>query len=112
GGTSCERISATIDQIAADPGIGTIVYDFDTPGGTVPGAQELAAKMFALRGQKQQIAMVQGLAASLGYWLASQCDEIVSLPSGQAGSIGVFTVHQDLSKALEQEGINVTLISA
>ena len=38
GGTSCERIGAMIDQVAADPNIGTIVYDFDTPGGTVPGA--------------------------------------------------------------------------
>jgi signal peptide peptidase SppA len=112
GGTSCERIGAMIDQVAADPSIPTIVYDFDTPGGTIPGVQELAAKMFALRGQKKQIGMVQGLAASAGYWLASQCDEIVSIPSGLAGNIGVFTVHQDLSKALEKEGIDVTLISA
>lgn len=112
GGTSCERIGAMIAQVAADPGIGTIVYDFDTPGGTVPGVQELAAQMFALRGQKTQIAMVNGLAASAGYWLASQCDEIVCLPSGLTGSIGVFTVHEDVSKALAQEGIDVTLIFA
>lgn len=112
GGTSCERIGAMIDQVAADPNIGTVVYDFDTPGGTVPGVQETAAKMFALRGVKKQIAVVNGLAASAGYWLAAQCDEIVSIPSGTAGSIGVFTAHQDLSKALEAEGISVTLISA
>ncbi len=112
GGTSAESIGQTLDQIAADPGIGTIIYDIDSPGGTVPGIQELAAQMFALRGQKTQIAQVNSLAASAAYWLASQCDEIVSLPSGVAGSIGVFTAHQDLSKALEQEGIDVTLISA
>ena len=112
GGTSAERISARLDQIAADSSIGTIVYDIDSPGGTVPGIQELAAKMFALRGQKKQIAQVNSLAASAAYWLASQADEIVSLPSGTAGSIGVFSVHEDLSKALEQEGIHVTLISA
>jgi len=29
-----------------------------------------------------------------------------------AGSIGVFTAHEDLSKALAKEGIDVTLISA
>jgi len=112
GGTSCESISALIDQVAGDPNVPTIVYDFDTPGGTVPGVQELAAKMFALRGKKQQIAMVQGQACSAGYWLASQCDEIVSIPSGTAGSIGVFCAHEDLSAALEKEGIKVTLISA
>jgi len=112
GGTSCERIGALIDAVAADPSIGTIVYDVDSPGGTVPGVQELAAKMFALRGQVQQIAQINSLAASAAYWLASQCDERVCIPSGTAGSIGVYSAHQDLSKALEQAGIDVTLISA
>jgi len=112
GGTSAERIAAMLDQVGADASIGTVVYDIDSPGGTVPGIQELAAKMFALRNAKTQIAQVNSLAASAAYWLASQCDEIVSVPSGTAGSIGVFTAHKDLSKALENEGVNVTLISA
>jgi signal peptide peptidase SppA len=50
--------------------------------------------------------------ASAAYWLASQADEIVSIPSGNVGSIGVFSAHQDLSAALEKEGIKVTLIKA
>jgi signal peptide peptidase SppA len=112
GGTSCERISRMIDAVAADPNITTIAYDFDTPGGTVPGVQELAAKMFALRGVKRQVAMLNGLAASAGYWLAAQCDEIVSIPSGSAGSIGVFTVISDLTEALAKEGVKVDVIRA
>lgn len=112
GGTSAERIGAMLRTVASDPSIGTIVYDVDSPGGTIPGVQELAAEMFALRGQKKQIAVANGLMASAAYWLASQADEIVSIPSGTVGSIGVFTAHQDLSKALEKEGVNVTLISA
>jgi signal peptide peptidase SppA len=112
GGASCESLGAMIDQVAGDAGIGTIVYDVDSPGGTVTGVQELAAKMFALRGVKKQIAMVNGMACSAGYWLAAQCDEIVCLPSGVAGSIGVFSAHQDISAALEKEGIKITLIKA
>jgi signal peptide peptidase SppA len=112
GGTSAERISAMLKQVSADESISTIVYDIDSPGGTVPGVQELASQMFALRGVKTQIAQVNDLAASAAYWLASQADEIVSLPSGSAGSIGVFTVHQDLSKALEAEGIKIDVIKA
>ncbi len=112
GGTSVERIQAMIRQCVADERVGTILYDIDSPGGTIPGVQELAAEMFALRGQKRQIALANSLCASAAYWLASQADEIVSIPSGTVGSIGVYTGHQDLSKALEQQGINVTLISA
>jgi len=113
GGTSCERISAMIDQVASDPAVATLLYDFDTPGGTVTGIETLGAKMFALRGVKHQIGMVNGMCASAGYWLASQCDEIVSLPDGLTGSIGVrWTPHEDISAALEKEGIVVTEIYA
>jgi len=114
GGTSAEQIGALVDQVAADPGIGTVVFDIDSPGGTVPGIQELAGKIFETRGRGTQrfIAQVNDMACSAAYWLASQCDEIVCLPSGTAGSIGVFSAHQDLSAALEKEGIKVTLISA
>jgi len=113
GGTSCERIGAMIDLVAADPNIPTILYSFDTPGGTVTGVQELADKMFALRGRKKQIAMIDGMAASAGYWLASQCDEIVCLPTGQAGSIGVlWPPHLNISGSLEKAGDEVTMISA
>jgi signal peptide peptidase SppA len=112
GGTSAEMIGRMLASVAKDDSIGTIVYDVDSPGGTVPGVQELASQMFALRGQKQQIAHVNDLAASAAYWLASQADEVVSIPSGTAGSIGVFTVHQDLSEALAKEGIKVDVIRA
>jgi signal peptide peptidase SppA len=112
GGASAEQIGAKVAHAAADPDIKTIVYDIDSPGGTVPGIQELAAQMFALRGVKKQVAQVNDCACSAAYWLASQCDEIVSIPSGTTGSIGVFAAHEDLSAALDKEGIKVTLISA
>lgn len=112
GGASCERIASMIDQVAKDESISTIVYDFDTPGGTVAGLTELAAKMFALRGVKKQIAMVNGQCCSAGYWLAAQCDEIIATPSSEVGSIGVFAAHKDLSEALAKEGIKITLIKS
>lgn len=112
GGTSAERIGKMLNAMAADSSIGTIVYDIDSPGGTVPGIQELAAQMFALRGNKKQVAVSNDLTASAAYWLASQADEIVSIPSGSVGSIGVFSAHQDLSALLEKEGVKITLIKA
>lgn len=112
GGASAEAIGRMLSQVANDDAIGTVIYDVDSPGGTITGISELAGKMFALRGQKKQIAQVNGLAASAAYWLASQCDEIVCLPSGRAGSIGVFTVHADTSGALEKAGVKMTILSA
>lgn len=112
GGTSTESIGRMLSAVEADDTIGTIVYDIDSPGGTVTGVPELADRMFGLRGKIRQIAHVNGEMASGAYWLGSQADEIVSLPTGGTGSIGVFTVHKDLSGALEKEGVKVTMISA
>lgn len=112
GGTSTEAVGRALDRLAADASIGTIVYDVDSPGGTVTGLQELGDRMFALRGQKRQIVQVNAMAASAAYWLASQADEIVAAPDAEVGSIGVYTMHRDLSKALEKEGIDLTVLSA
>lgn len=113
GGASTEGIAKMLRAAMADASISTILLDVDSPGGTVTGVAELASELFAMRGKgKKIIAQVNGMAASAAYWLAAQADEIVALPSGMAGSIGVFMAHEDLSKALQQQGINVTLISA
>ncbi len=112
GGTSSEGIARMIQAAAVDDRIGTIVYDVDSPGGAVPGIQELAQMMFDLRGQKTQIAVANHMMASAAYYLASQADEIVATPSASVGSIGVIWAHQDISQALEKEGIKVSLITA
>jgi signal peptide peptidase SppA len=112
GGVSCESIAAQFRALLANPQVSAIVFDIDSPGGTVTGVQELADEIFAARGQKRMVAVTNGLNCSAAYWLASQCDEVVSIPSGMTGSIGVYTAHTDMSKALAQAGIDITLISA
>jgi len=44
--------------------------------------------------------------------LASQCDRIAVTPSGGVGSVGVVMMHVDVSKALEEKGINISFIFA
>jgi signal peptide peptidase SppA len=112
GGVSTESISAMLREALADEQVGTIVFDVDSPGGTVTGLQTLASEIFAARGQKRMIAVANSLMASAAYHIASQADEIVGIPDALVGSIGVFAAHQDLSAMLEKEGVKVTLISA
>jgi signal peptide peptidase SppA len=96
----------------ADDTVGTIVLDIDSPGGTVTGVPELAAEILAARGTKPVIAVANSMAASAAYWIASAADKIVVTPSGDVGSIGVYTTHQDVSAAMEKEGVKVTYIQA
>jgi signal peptide peptidase SppA len=112
GGTSAEQLTKQLRAALADPNIGSIVLDVDSPGGGVEGVPELAAEILDARGKKKIIAVANTMAASAAYWLASCASELVVAPSGQVGSIGVFTAHEDMSQALEKEGIKVSMISA
>lgn len=111
-GTSCEQFGAMLDAAVADPGVSAIVIDIDSPGGSVTGVPELAARIHAARGSKPIIAVANSLAASAAYWLGSAADELVVIPSGEVGSIGVFCVHAEGSEMFAKAGIKHTIIRA
>ncbi len=112
GGTTVQGLTKTLQEIAADDSISTVLLDVDSPGGTVAGIPELANEVRRLAASKHIVAMANSVMASAAYWIASQADEIVAAPEALIGSIGVFAVHQDWSKALEQAGIKMSYISA
>lgn len=112
GAVSVQGFTAKFRAALRDPDIASILIDVDSPGGQVGGVEELSAEIFNARGQKPITAVVNTLAASAAYWIATAADEMVITPSGMAGSIGVFMMHQDVSAALEAEGVKVNLISA
>ena len=112
GGTSTEKWGQAFDDLIASEHVGAVVIDGDTPGGSVAGVPELAEKIFKARGTKPIVFVGNTWLASAGYWIASAGDEIVVTPSGEVGSIGVWSMHVDLSKAMEDFGEKVTLISA
>ncbi|RWE07678.1 MAG: S49 family peptidase [Mesorhizobium sp.] len=112
GGTSTERVSQSLNKALADPSVGSIVLNFDSPGGSVSGVQALANEIYRARGRKPIVAQVNSLAASAAYWIASSADEIVMTPGALAGSIGVYALHADVSKAADKAGFKFTYISA
>jgi len=102
----------SFSRAASDPEVGAIVMNVDSPGGLVDQIPETAEMIRTARNKKPVVAVANTLAASAAYWLASQADEIIVTPSGEVGSIGVFATHMDQSKALEQKGISVSIVSA
>ena len=108
GGTSAELFAATVQAAMAEPSVGAVVLDVDSPGGEVFGIPEAAAVIRVARGSKPLIAVSDPFMASAAYWLASQADEIVALPSSMTGSVGVYVAHVSEQKALEKFGLDVT----
>lgn len=112
GLTSYEGIAAQFHAALTDPSVRGIALDIDSFGGEVAGAFDLADRIRAARAQKPVQAFVAEHALSAGYVLASQADRIILPRTGAVGSIGVVALHTDMSGALDQKGIAVTLIHA
>lgn len=110
GGTSTARFGADFDSMLADSKIGTIVLQVNSPGGSVYGVEELAAKIFEGNAEKRIVAAVDPMCASAALWIATAAKEVYVTPSGEIGSIGVISIHEDISAAEEAAGIKTTII--
>lgn len=110
GMTGYDGIWRKMDAAEADPDVRGIVLDIDSPGGEVAGCFDLADRIAAAA--KPTRAVLTEMACSAAYALASACDDIWIPRTGIAGSIGVVAMHVDYSAALEEMGIEVTLIFA
>lgn len=112
GSSSTQQFTSVLRQMLTDDKVGQILIDIDSPGGSVYGVSELASEIIKARAQKPVIAVANSLAASAAYWIGCSASEFYVTPGGEVGSIGVWQAHFDYSKALEEDGVKPTLISA
>lgn len=112
GVTSYEGIKFQVQSAAADPNVRAIILDIQSPGGEAVGAFETAAVVREAASVKPVTAVVNGMAASAAYAIASGATEVVTTETGVSGSIGVVLVHADYSRMLANEGVKPTLIFA
>ena len=107
-----DDIRREFDAAMADPDVAGIVFDIHSGGGMVYGNFELAEHIRKGRDTKPSLSVVNAGAMSGAYSLGSSAKRMVSTPSGDSGSIGVLTMHVDMSKALEKFGVAISLIHA
>jgi len=109
---STESIADTLGGLVANDKVGAIVLAWDSPGGTVSGVPELCEQIRAFQSVKPIYSISDASMYSAAYWLGTAATNTFVVPSGGVGSIGVWTMHMDLSKAYDEIGIDVSLISA
>jgi len=112
-GCSYEDIIDQVEEMI-NAGVKTIVFNCDSPGGEGYGAFECADEIRKMCDEAgvYTIAYNDGCMASACYALACQCDEVVSNPAAETGSIGVLIALHNDSKMLEEMGIARSFISA
>lgn len=107
-GTSVEQVRQDLRMAMADDDVQCILLDCDSPGGSADGIDELADELNAAT--KPITAYANGTMCSAAYWLGCQADEVVCGKLTSVGSIGVYTMAVDSSRAFENAGYKVTLI--
>jgi signal peptide peptidase SppA len=113
GMTGYDGLAYKLRAAMDDSEVSAIMLDIDSPGGEVSGCFDFCdelASYTARMGGKPIWAFVNEAAYSAAYAIASQCDKIVLPRTGGVGSIGVLTMHVDMSAAMAKGGINATLI--
>lgn len=110
--TGYNFIRAQMAAAMVDDDVDRIILDVNSGGGQASGCFELADDIFNMRGEKPIMAVVDAHCYSAAYALASSADKIIVTPSGGAGSIGVISMHVDISKMLEDYGVVITLVTA
>lgn len=107
---SYRDIAGMVALALSDDEVKGILFHVDSPGGVVSGCFDLADALYEMRGEKPSMALVNENCYSAAYALASAADRIVLPRTGGVGSVGVITMHVDITKMLDDFGVKVTTI--
>jgi ClpP class serine protease len=111
GMTGYDGIRANLSLALGDDSVRALMFDIDSGGGEVAGCFDLVDEIHAVRGEKPMWSVLSESAYSAAYALASATDRIIVPRTGGTGSVGVISLNVDLTRALERDGIDVTLIT-
>lgn len=114
GGCDLAYVDEALELALADVAVAAVVLDVDSPGGTVGGVAEFAAKIGELSAAsgKTVCAYASGNCCSAAYWIACGCDFIACSPSSDVGSIGVYMALVDESENWAKDGYKLVLIKS
>lgn len=112
GFTGYDGIMTQVDFANNDPMCRGIFIHFNSGGGAVDGLAECGDFIFnssARFGGKPIFGYAGDYAYSAAYWLLAACDKTFMSEMGGVGSIGCIMLHADMTAALEEEGVKVTV---
>lgn len=104
GGDSTSRL---LRDAREDENVKAVVLRVDSPGGGVFPSELIRREIELLKAAgKPVVASMGDLAASGGYWISMNADEIIADPSTITGSIGIFGLFMNVPEAMGKVGLN------
>ncbi len=113
-GDILSRVYYRLEKASADPLVRGVILRLDTPGGDVTSSDILYREVLKFRKKtgRPVVALMMGVAASGGYYVASACDAIIAHPSTITGSIGVISVFPNVSGLFSKVGVEMKIIKS
>ena len=92
------RMANTLRKVREDKKVKAVVFRVNSPGGSAQAAEAIRHEIQLLRAEKPVIVSFGDYAASGGYWISAESDQIFTDNNTITGSIGVFGMIPDFSK--------------
>jgi len=92
-----------------DRAVKAIVFRIESPGGEIAPCQEILWEIERIKETKHIVVSMGGTAASGGYYISTQADKIVALPTTMTGSIGVIYSVMNIEGLLDKLGIQIEI---
>ena len=99
--------AALIRKAREDDAIKAVVLRVNSPGGSVFGSELVRRELELTRAAGKPVVVSMGsVAASGGYWISTASDEVMADAATVTGSIGVFALLPNASRAIEKLGVH------
>ncbi|NNK13366.1 MAG: signal peptide peptidase SppA [Desulfofustis sp.] len=107
GTIGADTISALLRRAGENDRIKAVVLRIDSGGGSAFASELIRQEILALKEKGKPLFVSMGtFAASGGYWIAADADEIWASPNTLTGSIGIFMALPTFDTILKQGGIH------
>ncbi len=85
---AADQIISLLEEARQDPTVGAVVLEVLSPGGLATSSESIFYSMLRLRAEKPLVVVIDGLAASGGYYMAAAANRIYAPASAYVGNIG------------------------
>lgn len=107
GSAGGDTVARMIADARRNDHVAALLMRVNSPGGSVTASERIRRQVELTReAGKPVVVSMAGVAASGGYWVSMNADEIWAEPSTITGSIGIFGIVPTFAKPLEDLGIH------
>jgi len=107
GLAGADTVARQLADARLDEDVAAVVLRIDSPGGSVFASERIRREVQALQADSKPVVVSMGnVAASGGYWISMDADEIWAHDTTITGSIGIFALVPTFEKPLAKIGIH------